>query len=224
MKRAKLLGKTVLSLLLVFCLCACVSSELELTPEESHAFCEKYAKETAWIKTASSGWGIISPFTPLERIAASSARYSIPLCLFEVISVEPFDSESSAGRYWLHMSIQEVPSGSLSVIGQERVGSIGLKSAEEAACLIGKRYIGYLSQDGDLSFFNPYWTFLVTDDNRLVGGYGCQLEESQIDQMTEYNFSLESRSYTGQTLDYFIGRVREAEANVQTESQENSSQ
>ena len=223
LKQAKFLGKTVLSLFLVFCLSACVPSKIELSPEESHVFCEKYVEETAWIKTAASGPGFISPFITFEKVVSNSTIRNIPLCLFEIVFVESFDSGNNATeRYRLHMLIQEVYSGNASIKGKELVGSISLKSAENIVELMGNRYIGYLIQDGELSFFNPYWTFLVTEDNRLVSGYGCQLEDAS--QISEDGLSVDSRNYTGQTLDYFISKVKEAEANAQTESQENSSQ
>ena len=232
MKQAKFIGKTVLSLFLVLCLSACAPSKIELSPEESHVFCEKYVEETAWIKTAASGPGYVGFSRSLERIAAGYHQYNTPLCLFEITSVEPAKPEKHSEPYWLHLFIQEVYSGDPSIKGTGMVIHVSLKSMEgDASYLIGKRYVGYLLPQENyfqpegkevICFSDAVWIFLVTEDNRLVSGYGCQLEDAS--QISEDGLSVDSRNYTGQTLDYFISKVKEAEANTQTESQENSSQ
>ena len=50
--------------------------------------------------------------------------------------------------------------------------------------------------------------FLITDDNTLVSPYGCLLENEE--EIAKGSFSVDSRNYTGQKLDYFIAKVKEA--------------
>ena len=89
LKQAKFLGKTVLSLFLVFCLSACAPSRIELTPEQAHRYCEAHKEETKCFTNFYHG-GIYHTLEWLAEYYQKSPPYSQLLCTLQVESVGHF--------------------------------------------------------------------------------------------------------------------------------------
>ena len=179
------------------------TSETKLNSEEAHKLCETYAEKVGWIKSATA-----ADLSPTEELSAVVKRYNssgTPLCLFEVTAVEESDTGTGLPLK-LTLLIKEVYCGDASLKDREIEGFTGLTVTENA--LAEQKYVGYLSSRDGLCLINPYWTFLVTDDNTLVSPYGCLLENEE--EVAKGNLSVDSRNYTGQKLDYFIAKVKEA--------------
>lgn len=175
--------------------------------EEIHILCEISVEKVDWLKSASTA--DISIHEPLSALAPRYKKNNTPLCLYEIIKIEPSETGNNTK---LTLSIKEVFSGDLSIKGQEVQGYVGISCVQDSSQLIGLQYIGYLNcKNKDYCLFYPFWTFLVTDDNILVSPFGCLVEESQLNGLSEYNFSMDCRNYTGQPLDYFLEKVKEAE-------------
>ena len=176
--------------------------ETRLDSEETHKLCETYAEKVGWIKSATA-----ADLSPAEELSVVAKRYNsagTPLCLFEVTAVEESDTETGLPLK-LTLLIKEVYCGDTSLKDREIERFTGLTVTENA--LAGQKYVGYLSSRDTLYFFNPYWTFLITDDNTLVSPFGCPVEDEE--EVAKGNLSVDSRNYTGQKLDYFIAKVKE---------------
>ena len=216
-KSKKLLSLTALCLSL-FLLASCSHQRINLSPEETHRYCEEYFDYLIPWKLRGAG-----SYCDLKGAVYYSMNpyNNMNLCLFEVESIEIEPPEKTWGNFIVTIKINEVYSGDLSLKGTEAKPSVFVQEGDSSR-LVGKKYVGYLTPDAsnprDVVFTT--WTFLVTDDNTLVSPFGCQVEEAQIDPKKE--LSLECRSYTGQKLDYFISVVKSLEAELEKEAESSS--
>lgn len=199
----------------------CSPQRRELSLEEAHRLCEQYDDDTCWASISYNG----APYHySLDRLVEYYLkRGDLNLCSCEITKAEVMraaeDSETGEAGIQLTLKINEIYIGDPSAKGREKV-QYALQKSEDVSHLLGNRYLLFVEgisiqyEDGNLIPFYP-WSFLIAEDDILVSPYGCQLEESQIG---EDGLSMECRDYTGQTLSYFISKVRELQAKVREES------
>ena len=217
MKQAKFLGKSILSLFLVFCLSACAPSRIELTPEQAHRYCEAHKEETKCFTNFYHG-GIYHTLEWLAEYYQKSPPYSQLLCTLQVESAKQVNYFNGQHFIELELKVTDVHLGYLSVIGKTFTETVS-QDTLEVDHLVGKKYVSFLEGRNANLIYTP-WLFLLTDDDILVSPYGCQIEE---ENRGNY-ISMESRSYTGQTLDYFVSKVKEAETKARLAIREELSQ
>ena len=214
----KLLSLTALCLSL-FLLASCSPQRVDLTPEETHQYCEEYADDVL-------PWKI--PRTPnyrsLKNVVSIAVKPSkMSLCLFEIQSAE---EARSPKQFTLTILIKEVYSGDSSLKGTEIKPVVFLEEGDPSPT-IGKKYVGYIQPDlsNPRDIVYTSWTYLVTEDNTLVSPFGCQVEESQLDELSIAPWDKEGegcRRFTGQKLDYFISVVKSLEAELKKEAESSS--
>ncbi len=223
-KKSKKFLAIILALSSLILLCtSCKNAEhLELTPKETHHFCETYEEDVIFWKGALH---CVRPVSPsLEDTVRISVQHPhMPLCLFEIKSVEKGKNE---GYFFPVIEIKKVYSGDTSLEGTEDQQGVVFMGEGDLSHIVGKKYLGWV-QPGEAKgeIILEQWTFLVTEDNRLVSTYGCQVEEAQaeagtIQMMPGEHYSdvkQESREYTGQTLEYFVEKVKSLEEELQKE-------
>lgn len=229
LKNSKKLLAVILALVCLVLLCSsCKNAEhLELTPEETHRFCETYGEDVLFWKGTLHGVRPVSP--SLEDTVRIFMKYpQAPLCLFEIKSVEKGKNE---GYFFPVIEVKKVYSGDTSLEGAEDQQGVIFMGEGDLSHIVGKKYLGWV-QPGEAKgeIILEQWTFLVTEDNRLVSTYGCQVEEAQAETGTiqmmpgEYysDVKQESREYTGQTLEYFVEKVKSLEEEYLKEEAEKS--
>ena len=216
-KAKKFLSLTALCLSL-FLLASCSPQRINLSPEETHRYCEEYFDYLIPWKLRGAG-----SYCDLKGAVYYSMNpyNNMNLCLFEVESIEIEPPEKTWGNFIATIKINEVYSGDSSLKGTEAKPTVFVQEGDPSR-LVGKKYVGYVTPDannpGDVVMIP--WTFLVTEDNTLVSLLGCQVEDGQNDPMAPPN--LECRSFTGQKLDYFISVVKSLEAELEKEAESSS--
>ncbi len=192
---------------LFFILCSCTPETQELSPEETHRLCEQYADDLNWLENYPED----SYYHPLSFYAPLAKEHNVPLCLFEIVSVKrsddkPLDGIKKLYRFDFDLLVKETYGGNGQLKGKV-LHQYSYQKNEDPSALIGKKYICYLSGKNTERKIYTFWTFLVTEDNKLVCPFGCPVEASQ----DRYETDMECQNYTGQPLHYFLEMVQAAE-------------
>ena len=216
LNKTKKFGVFIFLACFVFLLSSCSPQRINLSPEETHRYCEEYFDYLIpWKQIGAQS------YPPLKHtVYLSTKPYNMNLCLFEVESVD-IGVWPAPNYFIVTIKINEVYSGDSSLKGTEAKPAVFVQEGDPSR-LVGKKYVGYVTPDANRpsDVVMIPWTFLVTEDNTLVSPFGCQVEEAQIDPKKE--LSLECRSYTGQKLDYFISVVKSLEAELEKEAESSS--
>ena len=186
--------------LFVFSACGSAPSKAELTDEEAHKLCETYKEEVAWIGKSSSGPAYIAPIELSFIAEAYTGIYKedIPVCTFEVKEAIP-----NKNGFDVKIQIKKVYFGDSSYEGKEYTGF----AAEISEKAVGQTYFGPLvGIEGSWCYFHTFWTFLVTEDNKLVNFFGCQQEEANFESEA-YSSNVEGRTFTGQSPEYVVSLI-----------------
>ena len=208
LKIKKLFGIAAICLCVTVMFSSCSPGKIELSPEETHKLCETYADDVDWASVPYNGTSYMS----LESIVKYyNENDTLLLCTCEIIKAESVPSNVEDFDHTfvnLTLEIKDVYIGDSSAKGRT-ISQLVYQKCEDTSHLVGKKYVSFI--DGirfeTLYFYTP-WMFLITDDNTLVSPYGCPLENEE--EVAKGNLSVDSRSYTGQKLDYFIAKVKEA--------------
>ncbi len=208
LKIKKLFGIAAICLCVTVMFSSCDPGKTELSPEETHKLCEQYLDDTAWLTFPYNGMN----YRSLEDIVGYFQKNdTLLLCSYEITKAEGEPSVfENDDRTFINMTltIKDVYIGDSSVKGKEIYFKANQES-KEVSHLVGKKYVGFIDgvKQENLIFYTP-WMFLITDDDTLVSPFGCPVENEE--EVAKGNLSVDSRSYTGQKLDYFIAKVKEA--------------
>ena len=234
LKNSKKLLAVILALVCLVLLCSsCKNAEhLELTPEETHRFCETYGEDVVFWKGATHG--VQGSIAPLKNAFRASYSLKNPLCLFEVTEVKENEPYLAEDCYRVVVQIKKVYHGDTAYEGAESHHDI-IGEKEALTRCIGKKYLGWVQPNVTTglprSAVYHRWVFLVTEGNRLVSPFGCQVEAAQAEAGTIQNtgpmdnysiWEQECREYTGQTLEYFVEKVKSLEEEYLKEEAEKS--
>ena len=176
--------------------------------EDTQKLFQDHKKYTAWLEGS-----VRLPYRPLSEVKSTKGE-SLLLCLYEITDVALSQTYNTAGmpdeykgyhltiiikRLYGNSSGQNIKEAELFVICPE----------EAVADIVGREYLGFID---NMKFPYAPWTFLVVDKNVLVSPYGDQTVNDAVEngeyQSELYNFYMESRDFTGKSMNRFIAAAQ----------------
>ncbi len=176
--------------------------------ENTQKLFQDHKKYTAWLEGS-----VRLPYRPLSEVK-STRDESLLLCLYEITDATLSQTYSTAGMpeeykgYQLKITIKRVYGNSS---GQNiKEAELFVICPEEAvADIAGKEYLGFID---NMQFPYAPWTFLVVDESVLVSPYGDRTINDAVEngeyQSELCNFYMESRDFTGKSMNHFIAAAQ----------------